>query len=344
MTSPHVFCLLALFVSTTLAATSIHMYADPPTIKPPLTPHLTIKCELNSTSNVSEVHHHDDCNVTSTSKEIEFISSILITKDTGEEVASVTEHDAARLNGDGGSKAPNTAVTGSVTGSARLRGYLQVTMPYPSPADAGVYVCEVNAVAKGGHGIGFKSAVNIAAPAPSVTDLIKEMASMKKTLSDHKATISTLESQNVDQDNEISAITTKNSKQDNQISAITTTNANQDNQISALQKDLVEVLHVETGEIDCGNGNTWKNQTLPGSTFNFGKSVSQQFKTPYTSKPTVFLSLRWLSKHQDKHDYFGFALKNVSMSGFEMFCESHTPSNYWVNGDLKVSWLSVATS
>ena len=56
-----------------------------------------------------------------------------------------------------------------------LLSYLQVTMPYPSPADAGVYVCEVNAVAKGGHGIGFKSAVNIAAPAPSVTDLVNNM-------------------------------------------------------------------------------------------------------------------------------------------------------------------------
>ena len=50
--------------------------------------------------------------------------------------------------------------------------YLQVSIPYPTAADAGVYVCQVNTVAKGGHGVSFKSSVDISATTPLLSDVV----------------------------------------------------------------------------------------------------------------------------------------------------------------------------
>lgn len=100
------------------------MHASHQTIKPPLTKQISITCELNSTSSIvnnghdASGKHPKECNVTSTAEEIEFISSIFMTKDTGEQVASVTEHDAAKLNAVGVyEENKEVVVTGNVTGA-----------------------------------------------------------------------------------------------------------------------------------------------------------------------------------------------------------------------------------
>ena len=100
------------------------MHSTPSTIQPLLTSDLTLTCDLSKRSVINNVHSshlpQDDCNVTMTSKEVEFISSISVMKDTGEELASISvQHQQPRLLAD---DVINAAVSGNVSGDGDVRG------------------------------------------------------------------------------------------------------------------------------------------------------------------------------------------------------------------------------
>ena len=87
-----------------------------------MTSDLTLTCQLNTSSVINNVHnsgHPEDCDVTETSDEIDYVSSIAIMTESGEELASVTEHRAPRL---AVNDVTNIAVSGNLTGGDDVRG------------------------------------------------------------------------------------------------------------------------------------------------------------------------------------------------------------------------------
>ena len=103
---------------------AIHMSSSPATIKPLLTPELTLTCHLNKESLLNASRGPLDCNVTMTSQQVDVINSILIMKDTGEELASVTEKKQAHLLT---SDVTDVVVTGNVTGGGDVRGWVYLS-------------------------------------------------------------------------------------------------------------------------------------------------------------------------------------------------------------------------
>ena len=98
------------------------MTSTPKSIQPLLTTELSLRCELTKKTVLNNVHasHSHHCNVTTTSDEIDFISSIFIMKDTGEDIASVSiEHQQPKaLSGD----VTDVEITGNLTPNGDVEG------------------------------------------------------------------------------------------------------------------------------------------------------------------------------------------------------------------------------
>ena len=162
------------------------------------------------------------------------------------------------------------------------------------------------------------------------------------TLAALEARINTQQLSLFDFQTQLSTVKSRDHSQDGLIASVAAKNNDQDSQIAALHQDVVEALHVETGVLDCGGtGNGWKSGSFPGIHYGYGKLMSQQFKTAYSTPPKVFLSLRFVGVNEGKHGYYGFVLKDVTSSGFDIICEGYNNLAFYIDR-LEVSWISVA--
>jgi len=307
MTSSQLFCLLALFVSATIAGSAIHMTSSPATIKPLLTSQLTLKCELTKAKVTNNVHNTDlphDCNVTVTSEDVDVINSIMITTEAGKEVASVTEKKQPRLllDDDDGDADDNddddVVVTGELTGGAGgdTTGFLQVTWPHASDKLADTYICEINTLNKKGHGIGFKTALKIEATTPTISDMVSHIRNLEKQVS----------------------------------------------RIPALENQIEQCCqkHTETGTLECGPSSGWTaagTHVVEGWPLSSAKTITQRFSKAYAKPPVVTLGVFMQDTDRTKNVRYVAGLVSVTETGFTMQCQTWTDS---VTYRLGVSWIS----
>ena len=299
-------------------------------ITPQLTHQMTLTCSLNST------HGHprptglvgrDIPEVTSTPEDISVLTSIVILMDSGLQLARITEHTAAVLLMN---DAKNAHVSGNVTKTGSLHGYLSVTWTYPTEAQAGMFICEVNGLTKEGRGVLYKTSVDVEITEATVSDLLKELHDLNVYVQDM-------------QKKQQSFI----SDQQTQISAHQAELSTHKTQISSLQTQLAESRHLETGTLDCQNPKTWTDGRYDrptadrsGDLYRYAetKAMSHTFSTPYTRPPIVFLSINH-KQTQNSNEYYGAILEKVDKTGFTMRCGSWTSPGYQLI-DLEVGWIS----
>merc|ERR1712018_884947 len=97
-------------------------------------------------------------------------------RNNGEHVASVTQFDPAKALVD----LSNLQVTGDVSGTSGERGYIELTWLYPTQAQTGEYVCEVNAIDDAGHNVVFSTTLEVGVSSPSVDDLVGHVQELEK--------------------------------------------------------------------------------------------------------------------------------------------------------------------
>ena len=113
---------------------------------------------------------------------------------------------------------------------------------------------------------------------------------------------------------------------------------NQSQQISSLQTEVYITKHVETGQVKCGNSDTWNKV---GYLIKLKKNLIR-FQKDYPRPPVVFLSITHLDRDNADLIYTEYytELLSVNSTSFEMQCKTYYDPK-WRVIDMWVSWISI---
>jgi len=149
----------------------------PDDIRTPLTRTLKLYCGLNDTSSAGPdnavIGRRD---VTNTPADVHYLTSIVVMRNNGDHVATVTQFTGAQALMD----QDNLKVVGDVSGKAGVRGYVELTWDWPTPSQAGNYTCEINAMNDAGHTVVFGESLKVDTVTPTLGDLISHVRDMEK--------------------------------------------------------------------------------------------------------------------------------------------------------------------
>jgi len=114
---------------------------------------------------------------------------------------------------------------------------------------------------------------------------------------------------------------------------------------SDLVQTIHELMHVETGFIDCNNSNSWPGrEKLADGMDGIYKgyvhryvNVTQPFQRSYATPPVVHLAVRDL--HITNNPYFQFYVVNVDRDQFTMKCRGFNDGRI---DQMSVSWVAIA--
>jgi len=277
--------------------------ANPDIIQSNLTQTLSMRCSLNDTADafVGGVVGRRD--VTQTASNMQVVTSLVITRNNGEHVATIY--------GAGGAKALadlNTlTVDGDISGGIGERGYIELTWQPPSSAQVGEYVCEINAVDNQGHNVVFSTSAEIGERQPTIGELIEMIRKLETDAS-------MLESK-------LQLVETKKNKVKNLLST----------QCAARR-------HTEKGSIDFGARSTWQRIQNMGNYPAHANSIYQSFAKPYTTAPKVELGVTALDHDNRNNIRYDVTVTSVNTTGFTAKCVTWADSDIY---KLTVSWISL---
>ncbi|XP_005101068.3 uncharacterized protein LOC101863352 [Aplysia californica] len=260
---------------------------------------MTLRCSLNDTAmtvNAGLVGRRD---VTQTLNNVQHVTSLVVTRNNGEQVASVTQFDPAKALVD----LASLQVTGDVSGTSGEKGYIELTWLYPSAAQAGEYVCEVNAIGDVGHNIVFSTTLEIGVTTPTIDDLVNHIK---------------------DLENDTSSTRTKIDQIKNDISAVHSQLAN-----------CSKATHTETGILHCGDSTHW----VKSGQWDRNNFISHKFQYPYDQPPIVKLGIVSLDHDNNANTRFDVELTKVDENGFQVECQTWADSRLF---DISVSWISMS--
>jgi len=313
------------------SSSEILIETTPSTVTPLLTPKMTLSCILKHSTSTSGGLIGRSSDVTSTPENMDFVTSIVVLlKTTGQQVASLTEHTAARLLLTGVS---NVHVSGNATGGAGVGGYIEIVWTYPTESQVGEYECEINGISKQGHSVVFKTSTQISAATPSISDLVQHIHTLEINDIAKGKNISAQQAVNDNQQQLISnqqhLITTQqktisdmDAKYKSEIADLKSKNLAFANQIAAMQR---KASHIETGDLTC-------------SPVASSKTVTQTFQHPYDAVPVIVYSVVYLEagSHNAETNY-RVSLESPSTTGFAIQCEATYGANIH---PMHVRWIS----
>ena len=156
--------------------------------------------------------------VTHTDDNIRDLVSVVVTRNDGQHVASVTQFspprgllDAGRLN-----------VSGAINTGHKERGYLELVWTTPDASQSGSYSCEVNAMTSQGHNVVFSQTTEVEVAPPTLDDLVQHVHDQGINIFNMK--------QELDKTRQ---------------------------ELSSVKLQLDEARHVENGTLLCGPSTTW---------------------------------------------------------------------------------------
>ncbi|XP_005092897.1 uncharacterized protein LOC101862168 [Aplysia californica] len=147
-------------------------------IQTELTRSTTLRCSLDDTTPSLTAPVVGRRDVTQTATNVQYVTSIILTRNTGETVAKMTEHDPAKALVDQAS----LQVSGDLTVTSERRGYMELTWQYPTQRQAGDYKCEVNAIDDNGHIVTFSTSLKVNVTTPSEDNLLIKDISVNSRL------------------------------------------------------------------------------------------------------------------------------------------------------------------
>lgn len=161
----------------------------------------TLRCSLNDTTTPVDggIVGRD---ITETLDNVEHVTSMIITRNNDEDVASVSQYNAAKAWAD----VASMNVSGTVSSSLGQRGYLALTWQYPTEAQVGEYTCEINGVNDFGRIVKFSTSLEVAVVKPTLDQLVdhvrdleldrvssqKKMTMLRQLVEQYKATLDQL--------------------------------------------------------------------------------------------------------------------------------------------------------
>jgi len=152
-------CVCLLFV--VIEGSYLVFEKSPDVIKTFFTPTLNLRCSL----------HLHDANDSSSPENAVYVTSLVITRDGGKQVASVLPFgspngflDLQKLN-----------VTGHVSHMSNEQGLISLTWQNPMSDQAGNYTCEVNALTKAGKNMVYHQTMSVEVGKPDMDDLIEHV-------------------------------------------------------------------------------------------------------------------------------------------------------------------------
>ncbi|XP_005092867.1 uncharacterized protein LOC101855237 [Aplysia californica] len=155
----------------TVSGSIIVLNASSEVVQTNLTRSTTLRCSLDDTTPSLTAPVVGRRDVTQTATNVQYVTSIIVARNTGETVARVTEHEAAAALVD----QANLRVSGDLSVTSGRRGYIELTWKYPTQGQAGDYKCEVNAIGDGGHFVTFSNSLKINVTKPADDDVINQL-------------------------------------------------------------------------------------------------------------------------------------------------------------------------
>lgn len=176
-------CLLCAWGPSVLSS-EIVLNATTSSIRPLLTQDFKVRCSLRDTA-VSgsiigrrSVQHSVPAprkGLTSTTDNVDFVTSMVISRD-GVDLATITEHIPAKALGN----FTGLQVSGSLSGQAGVKGYLEVRWRHPSALQAGNFRCDADTVNGQGHSFDFSQTLEVMDEEISFTDLVQHVLQMEQ--------------------------------------------------------------------------------------------------------------------------------------------------------------------
>jgi len=276
------------------AGSKILIDANPDVIQSNLTKSMTLRCSLNDTDPVPTggniVGKRD---VQYSPENMQTLTSIVITRNNGDPVASLITGQQPKAQTD----LNKIQVSGSlsVTGAPGEEGYIEVTWNTPTTAQAGEYVCEINAINGQGHPVTFKETVEVIETAPTIGQLIGYIQNLTQT-KDHIQ-------------EQINALTHNISSWRPPTPASST------------------LPHIETGRLECENSENWGTDNVDD--WAESMTVYKTFHTPYSTPPHVHISANSLDHSQDDNIRYDITVTNVNNNGFSVKCKTWAGSKIY---------------
>lgn len=310
--------ILFLFLGGLLAFSSgskILFEANPDVIQANLTQTLSMRCSLNDTADAFVGGVVGKRDVTQTASNMQVVTSLVITRNNGEHVATIFGQQPAKALAD----LSNLKVDGDISGSVGERGYIELTWQYPGTDQVGEYVCEINAVDNQGHNVVFSTSAEIGERQPTIGELMGHILNLEKD-KDH------LQSQINDITNNLTYI---------QMPANTTSCPNCSTSTPA--PAAPSSVHVESGTIECGDSSSWPQD--PQLSWAESRFVTKQFSTPYTTVPHIEAGIRSIDHDQGENVRYDIEVTHIDKNSFTLKCRTWEGSHLF---HLWVNWMSIA--
>lgn len=290
--------------------------ANPDVIQSNLTQSLSMRCSLNDTADafVGGVVGRRD--VTQTASNMQVVTSLVITRNNGEHVATIYGQQPAKALAD----LATLTVDGALSGAVGERGYIELTWQPPSSAQVGEYVCEINAVDNQGHNVVFSTSAEIGERQPTIGELLGHIINLEKDR-DHLQ----------NQIDDLSQNLTSLQMPDNSTACPDCSSS------TSAPPPAASSVHVESGTVYCDDSDKWPQDSEDDWARSEVHNV--QFKTPYTTTPHVEVGIRSIDHEAGENVRYDVFVSSVGKYGFDVKCKTWDSSHMY---HVWVNWMSVA--
>lgn len=314
------FVLFAGCILSMVSGSKILFDANPDVIQANLTSAMTMRCSLNDTVDVSGTTSTSNIvgkrDVSQTTENLQSVTSIVITRNNGDPVATV-------INGNARAQTDLALMTvkGDTSGALGERGYLELQWQYPGTAQTGEYVCEVNAVNSQGHNVVFSTSVEVGESMPTIGELMGHVLALDK----EKTTLQ----QQID---ELAKNLTILQNQTPPPPASTTPCTDCGNNGGG--------LHIEQGRIECDDSDNWQDDDQHRDWAGAKMDLHyHKFDVPYTSKPFIQVGVSSIDHETDANTRYDVFVRNVDNNGFTLECRTWADSKLY---HVYVDWIAIA--
>jgi hypothetical protein len=246
------------------------------------------------------------------------VASLVVTRNDGLHVASVSQFDAAKALVD----LANLKVQGDVSGHTGERGFLELTWNYPSQTQEGKYICEINTLNDAGHGVVFSRELDIESNTPTINQVANYIRDLQVKTNDLQQENIELRQENLDLRREIHILKTNTTQKIDQLVIL-----------------INQPKHIEHGVINCGDSRQYT-QTLPSDSSVGYKDVHLTFQKSFDHPPVVHVGGPADFNNYGGHNtYFDVKLLSVDKDGFSVRCQAM--KNCCVIMGLTRNWIGL---
>jgi len=302
-----------LFLAALTTGSVIKFNASQPSIQPPLTEDLSMRCSLEDTethagptSGPAVIGKRD---TSRTSDDVAYVTSLIIKKD-GADIATINEHFPAKSL----TNSANLKVSGSLSGTTGEKGFLELSWHRPDLHQVGDYTCEVTSLMTSGSTVKFTATVAVDRDELGLDDIINHVSALQIHEETNRKLIEDLQNK---VDNQQATILAQNA-------AFNSLKTNTSSQITGILKTITERTHMETGLVQFPKSASWIAQ--PGNQWLKREKIT--FKRPFSSPPQIITSVGRMDMDLAPGKVFFFKADDINVTNNGFTLETWTDHDY----------------